>query len=79
MPQFVDGGVNAVIKLDVGIVRPKLASKLLAADDFTGLLQQREKNARRLFRHANRLAIFLDLASCAIQNEGAELHKLFGY
>jgi hypothetical protein len=50
MSQFVNDGVNAVIKLDVGVVRPEFVPKFLAADDFTAFLQQCQKDAGRLFR-----------------------------
>ena len=45
-----DGGVDAVLEIDNGVVGPKLLLDFLACDEFPGVLDQNHQYPKRFFR-----------------------------
>jgi hypothetical protein len=48
LPHFVDGGGQAVVKIDEGIGRPQAQAQLFARDHFSRKLQEHSEQAKRL-------------------------------
>jgi len=48
-PEILDGGVDAVVKLDNSVVGPQLLPDLFAGDDFASALDQYPQDLQRLF------------------------------
>lgn len=55
--EFLQGGVEATVKIDVGSFGPQRLAKLFARDDLTGPLKEQRKDAEGLF---------LDFDACAL-------------
>ena len=51
--QALDGGVQAVLEVDKGAVRPETMTQLVARDDFTRALEHETKNLERLILKAH--------------------------
>ncbi len=49
LTQFVDGGVDAVVELNHGVVGPKLSLDLFPADDLSGALDEHAQDLEGLF------------------------------
>ena len=52
-----DGGVQATVKVDVGLIGPKPLAKLFAGNEFAGSLDKERKNLERLVGNLDALAV----------------------
>jgi hypothetical protein len=64
--QLLDGGLNAVLVLDDGAVRPQHLNDLIVRDHVAGALQQEPENLKGLL-------LQLDLGAVAAQFTGLEV------
>ena len=60
VPEAVDGGVEAVLKVDEGAVRPQFAANLFSGEDLGGALKQHAEDLERL-------SVEFDAETCAPQ------------
>ena len=72
VPEFLDGGVQAFVEIDVGSVRPQSTAQLLAADHFARTFQQNAHNLKRL---ATELQLYPGLAQFAASRINLEIVK----
>src|SRR5579872_3297280 len=70
--QPLDGGVDAVVELDHGIIRPQRLADLVAEHHVTGMLEHHEKNAERLLVQPDLDALLAQFGRANIELEGAE-------
>ncbi len=74
--QLLNGGVDAVIELHDGVVRPKAEANLLAQHHLAGMLQQHTKDAAGLFPQAEPDAVFAQLTRSNVEFEWPEAKYL---
>lgn len=72
MAEFVDGGVEALIEIDVGGIGPELALEGFAADEFAGPEEKGGEDLEGLPGEANAVAVLAEVAGDGIEFEGSE-------
>ena len=66
------GGVEAVLEIDEGIVRPQALAKLVAVEELAGAIQKGKEKPERLLRQNDVRAVGVQLAGAGIQFEGTK-------
>ena len=66
-PQVLDGRVDAVVKLDDGVVRPQFFSDLLAADQFALALDQHAQDLQGLLLQDRSVAVVAQLSARQVE------------
>jgi hypothetical protein len=64
-----------VIKIHKGIVRPESMPKLIPADDFSVVLQQKHKNLKRLLLELDSAALFAEFSCLRVYLKDAEAEQ----
>jgi len=72
VPQSLDGGVDAVVELYDGVVRPEPLLQLFARYHVAWTLYQHLKNAKRLFLKADSAPVPVQFTRLEIQFEGPQ-------
>jgi hypothetical protein len=67
LPQLLDGGVDAVVKLDDGVVWPELLSDFFAQNDFARIFQKHEQDLEGLL-------VKPDLQAMLAEFRGSNVH-----
>jgi hypothetical protein len=73
--QPLDGGVDAVIELDDGVVRPERLADLVAQHHLTGMVQQHEQDAEGLLVKADPDTVLAQLGGSSVQFERVETNR----
>src|ERR1039457_5357253 len=71
-----DGGINAVIRVEVEILSPEALNNLLAADQSPFLPNQEDEQIHGDALHAHRFSGVSEFILACVQNERSELHSL---
>jgi hypothetical protein len=73
LPKLANRHPKAAIKINEGIVEPETASKLLPADDFSGVFQQRDEEPIRLLLQLDASPVLQELPRGGVYLKRAEL------
>jgi hypothetical protein len=69
---FVDGLIEAVIEIDVGVGGPEIFLEVLAGDEFAGMLDEYGEDTEGLFLDSDAQAVFAEFAGAKIEFEDSE-------
>jgi hypothetical protein len=72
LPKFPESGAKTLVKIDEGIGRPQLAAEFLAADHFSGPVQQHEKNLSGLSLQSNAHSLLAQLPRGGVHFKDSE-------
>jgi hypothetical protein len=73
--EFLDGGVDAVVEFDDGIIRPQVQADFLAQHYLTAMLQQHGQDSERLFLQSDPPPMLAQLASANVEFERSEANS----
>ncbi|SPF48845.1 hypothetical protein SBA4_40010 [Candidatus Sulfopaludibacter sp. SbA4] len=71
----MDGRIDPVIELHLGIIGPQTPPDLLAQNHLAGALQQHQEDLHWLFAQFDAYAVFAQLTGSNIQFEGVEAEQ----
>jgi hypothetical protein len=74
VPQSPYRGVDAMVELDNGLVRPEALPNLLARDYFAGRFEKHLQDLEGLLLESNPVSLFAQFAPSTVQLEWAEAH-----
>lgn len=74
LAEFVDGGVEILIVVDVGI-GPEAFAKGFARDDAAGILEEQLENKERLFLQAQAQAVLTEFAGLEVHLKNAKARQ----
>jgi hypothetical protein len=69
---LVDGFVEAVVEVDIGVGGPETFLQIFAGDDLAGMVEEHREDADGLFLEADAKAVFAELAGAKIEFENSE-------
>src|SRR5438445_700925 len=72
--QLVYGGVETVVEIDEGVVRPQFAVQVFARDHFAGTLEQHGKDSERLLLETDAGTVLAQLAGDEVYLKGPKTH-----
>ena len=72
LAQLSESRAKALVKIDEGVGRPKLAADFFAADHFSGAFQQHEKKLRGLLLKPDTQPLLAQLAGCGVHLKDTE-------
>jgi len=76
LTQLLNGGVEAVLEINEGVLRPEAFAEVVAGDDFAGAFQQDGQNFDRLAVEVELVAELEEFAGLGIELKGPKADPL---